>query len=254
MQTYLEPTPLLDYDAPSIRDLILARGWNRLASDDAKIRAAYDFVRNEIRFGYNASDAIPASGVLADGYGQCNTKTTLLIALLRTLGIPSRFHGATIDKKLQRGAVTGIWYFLAPVEIIHGWAEVWFNGNWVQLEGVILDSDYLASVQREASRSHPTGTGLIGYAIATKNIACPEVEWKGCNTAIQQEGVNNDLGIYDTPDEFYAKYGVNMTPVKRVLFAYFIRHRLNARVEQIRKGEAIFDLSNACAGKNAKVQ
>lgn len=45
-------------------------------------------VRDDIVFGYNIDDEIPASKVLADGYGQCNTKGTLFMALLRA----SVFH------------------------------------------------------------------------------------------------------------------------------------------------------------------
>ncbi|GAB3554812.1 transglutaminase-like domain-containing protein [Noviherbaspirillum agri] len=254
MKKYLESTPLLDFDTSAIRDHIHARDWHHLPTPDDKIRAAYDFVRNDILFGYNASDDIPASAVLADGYGQCNTKTTLLMALLRALGIACRFHGATIDKALQRGAVTGLWFSLAPAEILHSWAEVWFNGKWVKLEGVILDDDYLGAVQRGISKSQPVNSGLVGYAIATQNIANPDVGWKGCDTAIQQEGIARDLGIYDSPDAFYAKHGVNMSPLKRLLFSRFIRHRLNARVEKIRRGEANFDLATTCAANRASVQ
>ncbi|MEE9438693.1 MAG: transglutaminase domain-containing protein, partial [Saprospiraceae bacterium] len=91
----------------------------------------------EIRFGYNKSDNIPASKVLSDGYGQCNTKSTLLMALLRAVGIPNRIHGFTIDKALQKGAITGIWYKLAPKNILHSWVEVLINDKWYFLEGVI---------------------------------------------------------------------------------------------------------------------
>lgn len=254
MKKYLESTPLLDFDTAAIRDLILAKEWQRLPTPDDKIRAAYDFVRNDILFGYNASDDIPASAVLADGYGQCNTKTTLLMALLRALGIACRFHGATIDKALQRGAVTGLWFSLAPAEILHSWVEVWFDSKWVKLEGVILDDAYLGSVQQEVSKATQSAPGFIGYAIATQNIVHPNVEWKGCDTAIQQEGIARDLGLYDSPDAFYAKHGVNMTPLKRLLFAQIIRHRLNARVEKIRRGEANFDLATTCAANRASVQ
>ena len=66
-------TPLLDYMAPSIQHLITTRGWRDLPAFD-QIGALHDFVRNEIRFGYNPSDQSKASKVLADGYGQCNTK------------------------------------------------------------------------------------------------------------------------------------------------------------------------------------
>jgi len=71
-------------------------------------------VRDEIAVGYNESDDLIASRVLADGIGQCNTTGTLLMALLRAVGIPCRFHGFTIDKALQKGAITGFAYWLAP--------------------------------------------------------------------------------------------------------------------------------------------
>lgn len=52
----LRATPLLDFDHPTIRDLIAARGWAGLAPF-GRIGAAYDFVRDEIAFGYNRDDA-----------------------------------------------------------------------------------------------------------------------------------------------------------------------------------------------------
>ncbi len=100
---YLSETALLDYGHASLRELIQDRGWESLPTRQ-RIGAVYTFVRDDIPFGYNQSDAIPASRVLADGYGQCNTKTILLMALLRGGGIPCRFHGATIHKQLQKGA------------------------------------------------------------------------------------------------------------------------------------------------------
>ena len=94
---HLAKTRLLDFDAPSIAKLIEERGWAELHRYN-RIGAIYDFVRNEIAFGYNRADDIPASAVLADGYGQCNTKGTLLMALLRSVGIRCRLHGFT-DRK-----------------------------------------------------------------------------------------------------------------------------------------------------------
>lgn len=70
---FLSPTDLLDYDAATIQRLIEARGRHGLSPAD-RIGAAYDFVRNDVLFGYNADDALPASRVLADGYGQCTPK------------------------------------------------------------------------------------------------------------------------------------------------------------------------------------
>jgi transglutaminase-like putative cysteine protease len=163
MDKHLSPTPLLDYEDPVLRNLIAARDWTSL-EEDARIGAIYDFVRDEIGFGYNTSDDLPASAVLADGYGQCNTKTTLLMALLRGVGIPCRFHGATIHKELQKGVVEGFFYRLAPESIIHSWAEIQFDGNWVGLEGVILDAVYLDGLRATVAKD---GGAFLGYGAGT---------------------------------------------------------------------------------------
>lgn len=115
---YLKETALLNFNDPSIENLIKSKSWEE-NPEDVKIRSIYNFVRDDIRFGYNISDNIKASDVLADGYGQCNTKGTLFMALLRAAGIPCRLHGFTIDKKLQKGAIKGLFYILSPKEIIH---------------------------------------------------------------------------------------------------------------------------------------
>jgi transglutaminase-like putative cysteine protease len=58
------------------------QGWQALP-EKQRIGAIYTFVRDEIAFGYNLADDLPASEVLADGIGQCNTKVTLFMALPR---------------------------------------------------------------------------------------------------------------------------------------------------------------------------
>lgn len=109
MNKYLKETKMLDYSNPNIQQLIENRRWLELQEFD-RLKSIYNFVRDEILFGYNIDDNIPASKVLKDGFGQCNTKGTLLMALLRACNIPCRVHGFTIDKKLQKGAMTGIVY------------------------------------------------------------------------------------------------------------------------------------------------
>jgi transglutaminase-like putative cysteine protease len=69
MHPLLAATPLLDVHHPDIEALVTRRGWRTLSPYD-RIGAVYDFVRNEIAFGYNEGDELPASRVLADGIGQ----------------------------------------------------------------------------------------------------------------------------------------------------------------------------------------
>lgn len=227
---FLKETTMLDFNHRQIQSLIEKRKWRDLAQYNA-IGAIYNFVRDEIHFGYNADDRLPASQVLKDGYGQCNTKGTLLMALLRAAGISTRFHGFTIFNELQRGAIPNYLFFFAPKRIIHSWVEVYYNDRWINLEGYILDKSYLKQVQRSfASQSEE----FSGYAISTKCLTAPEIDWKGEDTYIQSEGIADDLGEYSQPDDFYASHGSNLSGVKKVLFRYVLRHLMNLNVNKIR--------------------
>lgn len=237
MKQYLKETEMLDYSHPSLIQLVESRKWNQL-DEFEKIGAVYNYVQNEILFGYNESDDISASRVLADGYGQCNTKGTLLMALLRAVGIPCRFHGFTIDKALQKGAIAGIWFKLSPQNIIHSWVEVFYNGKWVNLEGFILDNTYLKSVQNKFAGT--TGA-FSGYGVATLDFKNPSVAWAGQDTYIQKEGINQDFGLFDAPDDFFAQFGVNTTGIKHFIYKYVARQRINAHVSKVRRGQPALD-------------
>ena len=232
MSDLLRPTPLLDYDNATIRSLIDGRGWRDLPAFD-RIGAAYAFVRDEIAFGYNRDDAIPAAVVLADGYGQCNTKATLLMALLRALDVPCRLHGFTIHKALQRGIVPEIAYRIAPDDILHSWVEIEWNGEWVNLEGFILDRPFLHALQSEFA-DRPS---LCGYGAGTDCLADPRTEWIGTHTYIQRTGINRDLGLFDEPDAFYAEHRQRFGFLRGVLYRHAIRHWMNRRVAGIRRGQ-----------------
>lgn len=188
-------------------------------------------MRDDIGFGYNLAHDLPACGVLADGIGQCNTKGTLLMALLRACSIPCRFHGFTIHKALQKGAISGIAYLLAPRNIVHSWVEVWFDNRWVNLEGFILDRAYLTKLQQRFATHSGT---FLGFGAATPNLQNPPVDWKGADTYIQKDGINHDFGTYDSPDAFYAEHGVNLSGSKRWLFQNWVRHGMNRNVGRIR--------------------
>lgn len=240
---HLRATPLLDFEDESLQRLVEARGWRALPTYE-RIGAAYAFVRDEIGFGYNASDILPASRVLADGYGQCNTKTTLLMALLRALDVPCRVHGATIHKRLQKGVVNGAFYLLAPTSIHHTWTEVLVDGRWVALEGVILDAAYLRGLRTTV----PSGTSaLLGFGVGTADLAAPPVDWRGEDTWIQKTGVNQSFGAYDDPDSYYAEHGDNLSGARAWLYGVWIRRVLNRNVARIRERALSASRPSTCA-------
>lgn len=230
MEKLLQETPLLNYMHPSIQQLFANRKWHELG-DVEKVKSIYNFVLDEITFGYNTGDKIPASDVLKDGYGQCNTKATLLMALLRASQIPTRLHGFTIDKELQKGAIDGIWYKLSPQNILHSWVEVYVNEHWYILEGVILDLQYLQELK--AINKNVTKT-FCGFGVFTDNFANPPVAWNLSDTFIQDKGINQDFGLFDSPDDFYRSHQQELSYIQNFFFKYFIRHLMNKNVNTIR--------------------
>lgn len=227
---YLEDTNILNYNEIIIQSLIKERNWNNLTEKD-RINKIYLYVRDEILFGYNENDNIKASQVLREGYGQCNTKANLLMALLRAVSIECRFHGFTIDKELQKGAITGIWFKLAPKEIIHSWVEVKYNNKWCALEGVILDKKYLQKLQ---TRFIECSSFFCGYGAYTENLQTPKIEWTGGNTYIQKLGINQDFGIFDNPDNFYEKHQQKLNFFKKLIFKLIVRNLMNKNIKNIR--------------------
>jgi hypothetical protein len=170
---------------------------------------------------------------LADGHGQCNTKATLFMALVRRLGLRARFHGFTIDKALQAGALPRLAQWLAPRRILHSWVEVELDGRWLSLEGLILDQAYLSSLQRRFATHQGA---FCGFGAATPDLQAPGVAWSGRDSFIQRDGIAEDFGLFETPDDFYRQRGVNLRGLRRALFLRWLRPRINAHVGRLRAG------------------
>ena len=233
MKQYLKETSLLDYNHQLIKNLIQEKEWSKLGNVE-KVKQIYHFVRDDIQFGYNSSDSIPASAVLEDGYGQCNTKATLLMALLRAVGVPTRLHGFTINKSLQKGAIDGIWYKLSPQNILHSWVEVYVNENWFILEGVILDKLYLTNLQKMYKSTSNT---FCGFGVFTENFDNPPIDWNLNNTYIQDKGINQDFGIFDSPDVFYSQHQQQLGFIQGIMFKNIVRQLMNKNVDKIRNAK-----------------
>lgn len=230
MNMYLQETQMLNFSHRTIQELVTKKKWGN-NEEFQKIQKIYNFVRDDIAFGYNTDDMLSASEVLKDGYGQCNTKGILFMALLRAVGVPCRIHGFTIDKKLQKGAMTGIVYKIAPKSIIHSWIEVQYKGNWYNIEGFILDSQYLKKLQEKFSDCKAS---FCGYGAATDNFQNPQVDWNANDTYIQKDGINHDFGVFNSPDEFFGKYQQQLTPFKKWIYRNIGRKLMNLNVARIR--------------------
>lgn len=230
MDKYLMETRMLDFSDCRVQALVNEKRWGAL-DEFNRIKAVYNYVRDEILFGYNVDDSIAASKVLSDGYGQCNTKGTLFMALLRAVKIPCRVHGFTIDKELQKGAMTGLIYKNAPRNVLHSWVEVFYDNTWYELEGFILDKAYLEKLQKI---NKDCEGAFCGYGIAVKDFKNPVIDWNGNNTYIQSEGINQDFGVYDSPDELFEEHRQEMSGLMAFLYRNAGRHWMNRNVRDIR--------------------
>lgn len=233
MTNYLNDTAMLNYREQEIAKLVMAKKWNNLYEYN-KIGAIYNYVQNEILLGYNKRDNLVATLVLADGIGQCNTKAVLLMALLRAVGIPCRLHGAKVTKVFQRSLMPKIMARLAPSHILHTWVEVYYNGEWLSLEGVITDKAYISGLRQML----PDYKGeFFDYAVAVKEFDNIKIDWMGESTAIQQQAIQVDLGIYDSPDEFYAEYKQDYRGMKKFMYENIGRKIMTKNVAKIRRGK-----------------
>ena len=140
-------------------------------------------------------------------------------------------HGFTIDKVLQKGAMTGFVYRNAPKNIFHSWVEVYFEERWYELEAFILDRQYLEKLQ--AINAECTGA-FCGYGVAVSDFRHPVIDFDRNNTYIQSEGINQDFGVYDSPDELLKKHHQELSAVKKLAFRYYGRHMMNRNVKKIR--------------------
>jgi transglutaminase-like putative cysteine protease len=149
---YLEDTIVIDWQTPAI----VARARALAAAgpaDEAKARACYEFVRDEIAHtGDAGGDALPcrASEVLAAGTGIGFAKSHLLAALLRSLGIPAGFCYQVIRREPD-----------SPERVLYGFNGVYLasHGRWIQLDArgnrLGLDAQFSIEPPRLARAADP---------------------------------------------------------------------------------------------------
>jgi transglutaminase-like putative cysteine protease len=156
MQTYLSPSPIIDFTHPLVAakaaELRVATACGKFSAL-ATARACFEFVRDQIAHsGDIRSDAVTlkASEVLEQGTGWCFAKSHLLAALLRANGLPAALCYQRLQKDGQ-GAYTlhGLNAVFLPD---YGWYRCDARGN---KPGVT--ADFTPPVERLAWAAHDTG-------------------------------------------------------------------------------------------------
>lgn len=130
---YLNPTAIIDSDHPRVREYAREVAGDAQDPVEQAVRIYYA-VRDGIRYNPYYPFYLPehyrASHVLASGQGYCVCKASLLCALGRALGIPSRVGFATVKNHL---ATRQLLEFLgSDLFVYHGYTDFYLEGKWVK--------------------------------------------------------------------------------------------------------------------------
>ena len=194
---WLGATRLLDLDDSRLR--IQAMRITQLATTDMhKAILVHDFVK-ALPFGCVAGfDHVPAVSVLKTGHGDCHTKGTLFVALLRCAGVPARLRFVTLTGAFLHGIID-----IGQTAITHAVDEVYLQERWVQTDTYVTDSILEAQAMSLLTQHNIS----VGYGIHRQGNRF----WNGSQHAHgQYTGADpgslpsHDWGVAHDPEQFYS--------------------------------------------------
>jgi len=152
LEEFIKPTDLCDCNNPIIskraRSLI---GSSQTPRDAAK--QIFHFVRDDVPYEVHQADE-RASDTLERGSGFCVTKSNLQVALLRSIGIPARYHHVHLKKEILRGILPDAVIGMLPRKITyHPWCESYIDGKWISCEA-LFEKDLIQRLLSEAFITH----------------------------------------------------------------------------------------------------
>ena len=226
---WLKGTQLLDLDDPKLR--IQAMRITQLASSATqKAVFIHDFVKS-LPFGCVAAfDHVPAAAVLRAGRGDCHTKGTLFVALLRAAGVPARLRFVSLSSKFLAGIID-----IPQGNITHAVGEVYLSGRWVQTDTYVTDKQFeMRALRKLNERGLRVGLGI--HVNADRNWSGQEASHAQYSEEDPSSLPLRDLGVAHDPKYFYSDRSNQerqlgwTTRLKWMLVAAVV----NRRVEKIR--------------------
>ncbi len=133
MQKYLQPSPTIDFNHQKVHHFVKEYAGKK-ANPIKQSVSLYYAVRDKIRYDpYSLNltvEGLRASTTLDDGRGWCVTKSILLAACCRSIGVPARLGFADVrnhlsTERLRMQMKTDVFYW-------HGYTALYLNGKWVK--------------------------------------------------------------------------------------------------------------------------
>lgn len=193
---WLSTSALLDLNDPKLR--IQAISLTQLADTDTqKVVAIHQFIK-AMPFGCVAGfNHVSAGDVLRSRQGDCHTKGTLFVALMRCAGLPARLRFVTMPSMFLYGIIS-----LPKLNVVHAIGEVYLNERWIQTDTYVVD-DMLESKAAQLLAEQ----GLVaGYGIHLQGAR----DWDAFHDAYGQSAASDpsslpvqDWGVAHDPEQFY---------------------------------------------------
>ncbi len=198
------------------------------------LESLFLFVRDRIMFRFPTKwaewDRVTASRVIQCGFGYCNTKATLLVALCRASGIPARVHYGLIRAEIMRGIFPSFAFPFLPDCGSHSWTEVEIEGDWKPIDSYINDEELYRAARSRLKDSRSS----IGYSLACVDEKCSCEFNFGEKGFVHMGAVAEDHGPWDDASQYFAtdKY-VRFNALQR-LFYPAVASMSNANIEKLR--------------------
>ena len=195
-QKWLGSTSLLDLEDSKLRIRVL-RITQLAHSSEHKAVLIHNFIKS-LPFGCTpVKDYISAGAVLRTGKGDCHTKGTLFVAMLRLVGIPSRLRFVSLSSEFMSGIIS-----LPGITIIHAVTEVFLSEKWQQVDTYVTDEAF----EKKALELLKKNKKTLGFGIHAK----AQRNWPGTGSAYGQYTSTDtaslpdqDLGTAHDPEYFY---------------------------------------------------
>lgn len=221
-----------DYDNPLVKKIAvdLVSGEK---STGKKIIKILDFARDKIKFGFlKQGDFVKASQVVKYGRGNCNAKSTLVLALCRAVNIPARIHFSLIKKEITRGIFTGLAYRFMPDSLSHSWIEIKLEDKWTRTDSYIVDT-LLYQAGRKELKKRGWKTGFLISPLREK------IETKSAlkqEQFVQKNVVVEDHGVWEEPADYYQtpEYKNKVNLIRKTFYILMVGF-LNRRMEKLRR-------------------
>lgn len=211
-------------------------------SDRERVLAVYEFVKSMPFCAPHPLGYRTARQVLDARKGDGWDKSTLFVALLRSVYIPSRIHFIEVSGDVLKGFVSG-----APA-VQHPIVQVWLGGRWVQTDAHIHDIHYVVHARAKLNAAQwDMGYGIHRNAHSVWNaqddaFAAFDPEHRG-SLALK------DLGVFDDPRRF-SRAMVAQSP-SLSLFKH-LGEALTQAVHLFRISRGVFRLRNEIAAGQPK--